>query len=135
MSNDVTVDLVRSLIEAMNGPSLASELRGPVAEDWDSLAMILEFGDGYRSVHGYAYSPGGVITAVACDWSSIESAVDAYLGNQYKVGDPLPVKILVQFDRTTGKYQVTFEDTDEARWAVKPANYRQIREELRPQFD
>jgi hypothetical protein len=45
------------------------------------------------------------------------------------------VKILVQYDRTTGKYEMTFEDTDEGRWAVKPANYRQVREELRPKFD
>ncbi|MEU4567575.1 hypothetical protein [Micromonospora sp. NPDC023956] len=133
MSGDVTVDLIRSLVEAMDGPSLVREMRGPVA-GWDSLAMILEFGEGYRSVHGYAYSPDGVITAVACDWSSIESAVQAYLGSHYQPGDLLPVKILVQFDRTTGRYQVTFEDTDRERWTVKPANYREMREALRPKF-
>ncbi|CAM3527823.1 hypothetical protein OCAE111667_14125 [Occultella aeris] len=134
MSNNAAVDLIRSLTEAMNGPSLAREMRGPV-EDWESLAMILEFGDGYRSVHGYAYSPGSAITAVACDWASIEPEVQAYLGDRYEPGDPLPVKILVQFDRATGEYKVTFEDTDEERWAVKPANYRQMREQLRPKFD
>ncbi|MFV2116157.1 hypothetical protein ACFHW0_28000 [Micromonospora sp. LOL_025] len=134
MSKDVTVDLIRSLIEAMNGPSLARERRGPV-EGWESLAMILEFGEGYRSAHGYAYSPDGVVTAVSCSWPSIESAVHAYLGSHYKPGDLLPVKILVQFDRTTGRYQVTFEDKDEERWAVKPANYREMREALRPRLD
>jgi hypothetical protein len=39
MSNNAAVDLIRSLTEAMNGPSLAREMRGPV-EDWESLAMM-----------------------------------------------------------------------------------------------
>jgi hypothetical protein len=47
----------------------------------------------------------------------------------------LPRKILVQFDRTTGKYDITFEETDEARWKVTPRNFRELREELRPKFD
>lgn len=134
MANDVTVDLIRSLTEAIDGPSLAREMRGPV-EGWESLALILEFGEGFRSAHGYTYSAGGVITAVACNWSSIESAVNAYLGSYYEPGALLPVKMLVQFDRTSGTYKVRFEDTDEERWAVKPANYVEMREELRPTFD
>lgn len=44
------------------------------------------------------------------------------------------MKILVRFDRATGKYDVTFEDTDEDRWAVKPGNFREMREQLRPKF-
>ncbi|MGW4833265.1 hypothetical protein ACWEOG_37105 [Amycolatopsis japonica] len=119
MPNDATADLVRSLVDA-TGP----------ADGWESLAMILEFGEGFRSAYGYAYSPGDVIAPVACKWSSIEAAVDAY----YRPGDKLPVKILVQFDRTAGKYEVTFEDTDEDRWAVKPKNFRTMREQLRPKF-
>jgi hypothetical protein len=45
------------------------------------------------------------------------------------------VKILVQFDRDSGKYEVTFEDDDASRWKVTPANIDQISEELRPHFD
>ncbi|RSN48034.1 hypothetical protein DMC64_12545 [Amycolatopsis sp. WAC 04197] len=62
------------------------------------------------------------------------AAVDAYRGGYYRPGDKLPVKILVQFDRTAGKYEVTFEDTDEDRWAVKPKNFRTMREQLRPKL-
>ncbi|MFI5558297.1 hypothetical protein ACIA2T_03370 [Amycolatopsis japonica] len=123
MSNDATVDLIRSLVDAM----------GP-ADGWESLAMVLEFGEGFRSAYGYAYSPGDVITPVACEWPKIEASVDAYLGGYYQSGEKLPVKILVQFDRTVGKYEVTFEDTDEDRWAVKPKNFRTMREQLRPKF-
>ncbi|BCL13884.1 hypothetical protein [Micromonospora sagamiensis] len=133
MSSDVTVDLIRSLVEAMNEPSSASAVQGPV-EDWESLAIVLEFGDGYRSASGYAYLPEGAVAPVACRWSSIRPAVDAYLGSYYQPGDLLPVKILVQFERTTGKYEVTFEETDEDRWKTRPTNYRQMREELRPRL-
>ena len=43
--------------------------------------------------------------------------------------------ILVQLDRGSGTYEVTFEDDDPARWKVTPANIEQISEELRPTFD
>lgn len=125
MPDDATVDLIGSLVEAADLPESV--------HGWESLAMILEFGEGFRSAHGYAYSPEGV-TPVACKWSSIEAAVDAYLGGHYRPGERLPVKILVQFDRTAGKYEVTFEHTDEDRWAVKPGNFREMREQLRPNF-
>ncbi len=133
VSNDVAVELIRSLIEAMDGSPPVREMSGPAGE-WESLAVILEFGDGYRSAHGYAYGSDGGITPVSCEWSSIEPAVTAYLGTLFEPDDPLPVKILVQFDRTSGEYEVTFEDTDEDRWAVKPKNYREMREQLRPKF-
>jgi len=132
-SDDVTVDLIRSLVRAVNEPSLITEMRGTV-DDWESLAIVLEFGDGYRSASGYAYPADGTVSPVACGWTSIEPAVQAYLGSYYEPGDPLPVKILVQFERTTGRYEVTFEDTDEERWKTRARNFREMREQLRPNF-
>ncbi|WP_157550819.1 hypothetical protein [Nocardioides jensenii] len=132
MSNDATIDLIRALVDGIDGPSSVTDMRGPV-EAWDSFAMVLEFGDGVRSAHGYAYS-SDAITAVACEWPGIESAVRAHLEIHYEPGEPLPLKILVQFDRVTGKYEVTFEDSDEERWAVTPRNFREMREQLRPEF-
>lgn len=61
-------------------------------------------------------------------------ALNAYTESYYKPDQPLPVKLLVQFDRVSGKYEVTFEDTDVSRWKVVPANIDEIREELRPNF-
>ncbi|CAM3486783.1 hypothetical protein [Stackebrandtia soli] len=126
MSNNVSADLIRALIENMGG----------AADDWSSLAMILEFDEGrFYSAHGYAYSPGGTISAVASDAWSVKSAVDAHTASYFSPGEALPVKILVQFDRTLGKYKVTFEDVDMARWKVTPRNFKELREELRPTFD
>lgn len=133
-ADDVTVDLVRSLVQAINEPSLITEMTGPVG-DWESCAIVLEFGDGYRSASGYAYPADGTVVPVACDWASIEAEVHAYLRSYYEPGDLLPVTILVQFERTTGRYRVTFEDTDEERWKTRPRNFREMRELLRPSFD
>ena len=77
----------------------------------------------------------GTVVPVACDWASIEAEVHAYLRSYYEPGDLLPVTILVQFERTTGRYRVTFEDTDEERWKTRPRNFREMRELLRPSFD
>ncbi len=125
MTNDVTVDLIRALVENMRGAE----------EDWQSLAMVIDFdGDRFSGTHGYAYSPDGRIDAVASRPSAVRPAVNAYTASYYKPGDALPVAILVQFDRAKGEYEVTFEDTDAARWKVTPANIDQMREELRPKF-
>ena len=43
--------------------------------------------------------------------------------------------ILVQLDRDSGTYEVTFEGVDPARWKVTPANLEKISEDLRPTFD
>ena len=45
------------------------------------------------------------------------------------------MKILVQFDRDSGKYEVTFEDDGRGALEGHPANIEQISEELRPNFD
>jgi hypothetical protein len=133
-SEDVTVNLIRSLVRAINEPSLATEMGGRV-DDWEALAIVMEFADGYRSASGYAYPADGTVSPVACSWNSIQQEVNAYLATYYEPGDRLPVKILVQFDRATGRYGVTFEDTDEERWKTRPRNFREMREQLRPSFD
>ncbi|MET0866359.1 MAG: hypothetical protein ABWZ98_18650 [Nakamurella sp.] len=134
-SEDVSVGLIRSLVRALNQPSLITEMAGTVDDDWGSLAAVLEFGDGYRGASGYAYAADGTVSPVAWDWDHIEPAVHAYLASYYEPGDLLPVKILVQFERATGRYRVTFEDEDEERWKTRARNYREMREQLRPSFD
>ena len=128
-SNDVTVDLVRSLVDHMNTASDTD------LSDWEALSMVVEIGEGYFSVHGYAYPADGTITPVAADPGPTQVAVNAYLASHYQPGEALPVALLVQLDRATGHYSVTFEDIDETRWKVTPRNFRQIREDLRPRFD
>ena len=129
MAGNVTTDLLHALIDTMGGPSVDWD-------GWQSLAIILEFPDReFNAAHGYLYSPDGVISAVASNPWAVAPAVKAYTDSYYKPGEVLPRKILVQLDRTTGKYDVTFEETDEARWKVTPRNFEKLREELRPTFN
>lgn len=105
-------------------------------EGWEWFAIILEFPDGaFNEAHGYVYSPGGAISPVACDPWLVSPAVKAYTDGCYPVGEALPRKILVQFDRATGRYMTTFEETDEARWKATPRTFRELREGLRPTLD
>lgn len=128
MAANVTADLIRALVDSMSGPDVDWD-------GWQSLAMILEFPEGeFNEAHGYLYSADGVISAVAADPWAVKSAVKAYTDSYYKPGDALPRKILVQLDRTTGRYNVIFEETDEARWKATPRNFKTLREELRPSF-
>ncbi len=90
---------------------------------------------GRRSASGYTYPADGSVSPVACGWNSIEPEVRAYLETYYEPGDLLRVKILVQFERATGRYLVTFEDTDEERWKTRPGDFRQMCEQLRQGFD
>lgn len=94
--------------------------------------MILEFPDGaFNEAHGFLYSPDGTISAVASDALAVKPAVDAYIDSIYTPGEALPVQALVQFDRS-GKYTVTFEDSDARRWKMTPRNRKEFPASLRP---
>lgn len=126
MSTDVTVGLIRALVDHLED----------APDDWSSFALVLGFdGEKVNQVHGYAYSPDGTATSAGADPYDIRSAVKAYTDSYYKPGEPLPVTLLVEFDRDAGKYEVTFEDTNAERWKLTPANFSSLREELRPHFD
>lgn len=128
MSEDASVALVRALVENLRG----SQLR----DDWSSFALVLTVEDGdLVDTHGYAYSPDGAISAASVRSSWVRQAVLDYLDGRFGTEAGLPKKTLVQFDRTTGRYGVTFEHEDAGRWDVTPANFAQVREQLRPSFD
>ncbi|MGH7218635.1 MAG: hypothetical protein ACREGE_04305 [Candidatus Microsaccharimonas sp.] len=126
---DTSIALIRALVENMDGPQFDRE-------NWESFALIIDSYEGtFNAASGYTYSPDGTISAVAADPWKVIPFVDEYVQNKYKPGESLPVKLLVQFERTTGRYTITFEDTDVDRWKVSPATIRTIRQELRPVFD
>lgn len=123
MNDDVTQNLIHALVDNLSGAH----------DDWDSLAMVLTFKTGRLSgTHGYAYSANGEVSAVASRPSAVTPAVMSYLASRYKPDELLPCSLLVQYSRESGKYDVTFEDTDSTRWSVTPANLDAMREELKP---
>ncbi|MFI8631765.1 hypothetical protein ACIGEP_04105 [Microbacterium sp. NPDC077663] len=123
MTADPTADLIRALVTHMQG----------APDDWKSLAMVISLGGGRLSeTSGYAYSPDGTVSAIASRPSQIKPAVDAYLADRYPEGAALPAKFLVQFDRDTKAYEITFEDTDPMRWKVTPDTFEAVQQELKP---
>lgn len=121
-------DPIAGLIHA-----LAEHMRG--GGDWSSFAMVLSFdSEEVNGVYGYTYAADGTRQSVTASPYRIKDAVKEYTDSYFKPGDPLPLKILVQFDRTQGEYEVTFEDKDSSRWKVTPATIAEIPEQLRPRF-
>lgn len=125
-SNQTTVNLIRAIIDNLEGD----------VQDWNawqSFTMIIGSYEGkLNSIGGYLYSPDKVITAVSASTFKVLPFIDEYVNEYYKPGEKLPVSLLVQFDRTSGQYNILFEDNDEERWKVTPRNFKEIREELRP---
>lgn len=126
MPKDPVITLIRTLVDTM------ADGLGKVPENWISLTMILESYEGaFNSFHGYAYLEDTSAIPVAADPLKVMPVLDEYLQSYYKPGETLPIAMLIQFDKTSGAYKVTMEDTDESRWKVTPKNYKEIRKELR----
>jgi len=107
----------------------------PAPEGWESFAMVLStFDNDFSGIGGWAYGPGDVLTAVTVDPWALSDTVDAYMADHYAPGARLPVAALLQFERATGRYEITLEDHDESRWGFDPLTYKTLREELRPRF-
>lgn len=104
-------------------------------QDWTSFSMILETFEGtFNSFHGYAYNETAIVP-VAANPLKVIPVLNEYLNTLYAPGETLPKAILIQFEKNTGRYNVTIEDADENRWKVTPKNFREIREQIRPVFN
>ena len=126
MSEDATVALVRALVENMEG----------AADDWESLSFVLALNDArLYEVYGYTYNADESISAVVVRARLVRPQLADYFEGYYGEDESRPVRLLVQLVRATGTYEITFEDTDDSRWAVTADNLATIREELRPQLD
>ncbi|MDZ8171382.1 hypothetical protein [Microbacterium xanthum] len=114
--------------------TLVDNLRG-VGADWSSLAIVVNLrGSRVSGTSGFAYLPDGGVEATAARPSAIAPAVAEYLRMRYPGDAALPVAILVQLDRPTGRYEITFEDADTTRWTATPATIDDVREQLRPRL-
>ncbi|MES2631150.1 MAG: hypothetical protein V4611_04280 [Patescibacteria group bacterium] len=128
-NDDASVNLLRAIVQNVSGPQVDWD-------NWESMSILVESFQGrFNSVSGSLYSPDGTISIVAARPSAVLPFVDAYISSKYKPGEKLPVCFLVQYSRKSGKYTITFEDTDEKRWKITPKNYKELREELRPTFE
>lgn len=105
--------------------------------EWASLALVFGINDQGMPVesYGYAFVADGPPMATSVKPRLIKEAFIDYLRSVYTDDQQPPVKLLIQFDSISGRYEVTFEDNDRNRWAVTPRTLSTVREELRPKFD
>lgn len=104
--------------------------------NWTSFSLVIGLdGDGDpHNAYGYLYKPDGDFEAISTNLFAIELPMMAYLKSVYGKG-PYPIKLLIQFDRTSGRFNIEFEDKNPNRWAVTPADIHGFIESLRPKFD
>ncbi|MDJ1114602.1 hypothetical protein [Microbacterium dauci] len=125
MTTGPAAELIEAIVEHLRG----------APDEWDALALVIELrGDRVATTYGYVYQADGTTAAVASRPSGVLSTVRAYLAATYEAGQRLPLKLLVQFERITRAYEITFEDSDAARWKVTPGNIDVVPHELRPDF-
>lgn len=123
--------MIESVIEVML-ETLSIE---PPETHWEELGAVIAINAKGNVInnYGYAFSPDGDWHAVTGGSLALRPPVSSYLSELYPDGK-YPVRMLVQFNRESGKYSVDFEDTDEGRWAISPSRLEESIEALRPDF-
>lgn len=109
-----------------------------VEEDWDFLTFVFDVGEGVISNSGFIYSGSEIIPASAEIESEpllLDNKIEGLRSKIYDQCNKEFKQILIQMESNTNRIKIDFEFDDESRWSITPANLRQIREELKPNFD
>ena len=129
MAADLNTELVQTLI--LNLDETFERL-----PEWRMLSMIIDLdGKRFAGTHGYVYAADGTPTPTSCSGFTLKKTVTAFLESKYSGNAEYPVAVLVQYDKVSGRYAFTFEDTDKSRWKVNPLNFKEMPEKVRPNFD
>ncbi len=96
-----------------------------------SLVVGLDRSGRVAEIYGFAFDEDRVLTAFSTGLEEIEEPLGARLAELYPDGE-FPIRVLVQFNRISGRYHIDFEDDDVARWQVTPDSIFEVREALRP---
>ncbi|WP_132412952.1 hypothetical protein [Neorhizobium sp. S3-V5DH] len=104
-------------------------------QDWEEFSLVLVFeDDDINQAYGYSYDRSGEWEAIAVRPRLIRSEACDYrewLRQDDKKG---VLKMLLQFNKANGKFNVDFEYENSVRWQVTPWNIDTIVDELRPKL-
>ena len=102
--------------------------------EWTEFAVVWGIDATGKANDGWGYwftaKDGDPQAFSVAPWD-IDESLTPYLSELYSDGN-YPIRMLAQFNRDTGRYNIEFEDTDTTRWQITPANLDQAREALRP---
>lgn len=121
----------RLIREILNTGRLDKRNENP---NWNEFSIVFVFDDegDVFSTYGYVYAPDMRWHTTSVNKPDVRNEVRKYIAELKSPDGKAPVKMLVQFNRRTNRYNVDFEYEDASRWKVTPENLDAIREQFRP---
>ncbi|MBU1308305.1 MAG: hypothetical protein KKE30_02070 [Gammaproteobacteria bacterium] len=106
-------------------------------DGWDALAFVFDIADGHMANSGFIYVGEEIIPASARiqeDKMALSNKIREFQQALFEACGHKFVQLLIQMN-SAGKIHIDFEFDNPKRWNMGPANYRAMREQLRPAFD
>ncbi|NTE89614.1 hypothetical protein [Agrobacterium rubi] len=104
-------------------------------QNWQTFSLVIAFQDERVSeTYGYSYDVEGDWEAFSVRPRLVNAEAGSYRDWLKQENDKAVIKMLVQFNRASSKFNVDFEYENPARWSVTPSNLNEITKELHPQL-
>jgi len=106
-------------------------------EDWDALAFVFDIADGHMANSGFLYIDDKIVPAsarITDDLMALDNKILEFREAIFNACGHKFVQLLIQMN-SAGKIHIDFEFDNPKRWNMGPANYRAMREQLRPVFN
>ncbi|WP_112500418.1 hypothetical protein [Agrobacterium sp. lyk4-40-TYG-31] len=104
-------------------------------QNWQTFSLVIVFQDDRVSeTYGYSYDVEGEWEAFSVRPRLVNAEAGSYRDWLKQENDKAVIKMLVQFNRASNKFNVDFEYENPARWSVTPSNVNEITKELHPQL-
>src|SRR5690606_40266219 len=104
-----------------------------------SFAVVFDINEGHMASSGFIYVNDKIIPASASfanlgDKKALSNKIREFQNAIFEACGHKFVQLLIQMN-SAGKIHIDFEFDNPKRWNMGPANYRAMREQLRPAFD
>jgi len=105
--------------------------------EWNALAFVFDITEGHMANSGFIYVDDEIIPAAAGteeDPMALNRKIREFQNAIFEACGHKFVQLLIQMN-SAGKIHIDFEFDNPKRWNMGPANYRAMREQLRPVFN
>lgn len=106
-------------------------------QSWEALAFVFDVSEGHMANSGFIYIGDEIIPASARiqeDKMALSNKIREFQNAIFEACGDKFVQLLIQMN-SAGKIHIDFEFDNPKRWNMGPANYRAMREQLRPVFN
>ncbi|MDP5189972.1 hypothetical protein [Rheinheimera baltica] len=106
-------------------------------QNWEALAFVFDVNEGHMANSGFIYIGEEIIPAsarITDDKMALSNKIREFQNAIFEACGHKFVQLLIQMN-SAGKIHIDFEFDNPKRWNMGPANYRAMREQLRPVFN